>query len=83
MHLGRDSLTRPQASARTGLVRTTVHGDRVHLTGHAITVLEGTLDHTAGEERPPADRQCSGPSRSNGIKSLNPLLGNGFPRAEV
>ncbi len=46
--LGRDALTGLQASARTGLVRTTVHGDRVHLTGHAVTVLDGTLHHTAG-----------------------------------
>ncbi|MGH4010175.1 MAG: PhzF family phenazine biosynthesis protein, partial [Pseudonocardiaceae bacterium] len=44
--LGRDSLTGLQASARTGLIRTTVHGDRVHLTGHAVTVLDGTLHHT-------------------------------------
>jgi PhzF family phenazine biosynthesis protein len=46
--LGRDSLTGLQASDRTGLVRTAVHGDRVHLTGHAVTVLDGTLDHHAG-----------------------------------
>jgi PhzF family phenazine biosynthesis protein len=46
--LGRDSLTGLQASARTGLVRTAVHGDRVHLTGHAITVLDGILQHPAG-----------------------------------
>jgi PhzF family phenazine biosynthesis protein len=44
--LGRDSLTGLQASARTGLVRTAVHGDRVHLTGHAITVVDGTLHRT-------------------------------------
>ncbi|MGH3965285.1 MAG: hypothetical protein ACRDRY_18835 [Pseudonocardiaceae bacterium] len=37
-----------QASARTGLATTAVHGDRVHLTGHAITVLNSTLHHTAG-----------------------------------
>jgi PhzF family phenazine biosynthesis protein len=43
--LGRDSLTGLQASARTGLVRTAVRGDRVHLTGHAVTVLDGTLLH--------------------------------------
>lgn len=43
--LGRDSLTGLQASTRTGLVRTAIHGNRVHLTGHAITVLDGTL-HT-------------------------------------
>lgn len=41
--LGRDGLTGLQASARTGLVRTAVHGDRVHLTGNAVTVLDGTL----------------------------------------
>jgi PhzF family phenazine biosynthesis protein len=41
--LGRDGLTGLQASARTGLVRTSVHGDRVHLTGHAVTVIDGTL----------------------------------------
>ena len=46
--LGRDSLTGLQASARTGLVRAAIHGDRVHLTGHAITVLDGTLHHIAG-----------------------------------
>ncbi|MBV9057702.1 MAG: PhzF family phenazine biosynthesis protein [Pseudonocardiales bacterium] len=41
--LGRDSLTGLQASARTGIVHTTVHGDRVHLTGRAVTVLDGTF----------------------------------------
>ncbi|MFJ6793380.1 PhzF family phenazine biosynthesis protein [Streptomyces sp. NPDC091268] len=42
--LGRhDGLTGLQASARTGLVRTALHGDRVHLRGHAVTVLEATL----------------------------------------
>lgn len=41
--LGRDELTGLQASARTGLVRTALHGDRVHLTGTAVTVLDGTL----------------------------------------
>jgi PhzF family phenazine biosynthesis protein len=46
--LGRERLTGLQASARTGLVGTAVHGDRVHLTGHAVTILDGTLHHTAG-----------------------------------
>lgn len=41
--LGRDELVGLQASARTGLVRTSVHGDRVHLTGRAVTVVDGTL----------------------------------------
>lgn len=43
--LGRDSLVGLQASARTGLVRTALRGDRVHLTGHAVTVLDGTWLH--------------------------------------
>jgi PhzF family phenazine biosynthesis protein len=47
--LGRASLTGLQASDRTGLVHTAVHGDRVHLTGHAVTVLDGNLDHDAGQ----------------------------------
>jgi predicted PhzF superfamily epimerase YddE/YHI9 len=41
--LGRSSLTGLQASARGGLVRTSLHGDRVHLTGHAVVVVDGTL----------------------------------------
>ena len=41
--LGRDGLTGLQASARGGLVRTSLHGDRVHLTGHAVVVVDGTL----------------------------------------
>jgi PhzF family phenazine biosynthesis protein len=41
--IGRNSLTGLQASDRTGLVHTAVHGDRVHLTGHAVTVLDGEL----------------------------------------
>jgi PhzF family phenazine biosynthesis protein len=45
--LGRDSLTALQASARTGMLRTEVHGDRVHFTGQAVTVLDGTLHRTA------------------------------------
>lgn len=32
-----------QASPRGGRVRTAMAGDRVHLTGHAVTILEGTL----------------------------------------
>jgi PhzF family phenazine biosynthesis protein len=41
--LGRNGLTGLQASARTGLVATEVRGDRVHLTGRAVTVLDATL----------------------------------------
>lgn len=40
--LGRDELTGLQVSACSGLVRTAVQGDRVHLTGHAVTVLTGS-----------------------------------------
>ena len=48
MRLGRHCLTGLQASARTGLVHTAVHGNRVHLGGQACTVLDGTLHYTAG-----------------------------------
>ncbi|WP_156724495.1 PhzF family phenazine biosynthesis protein [Streptomyces apocyni] len=41
--LGRDDLTGLQASARSGLVRTALRGDRTLLTGHAVTVIEGEL----------------------------------------
>jgi PhzF family phenazine biosynthesis protein len=41
--LSRDGLTGLQVSTRTGIVHTAVHGDRVHLTGHAVTTLDGTL----------------------------------------
>ncbi len=41
--LGRIVLTGLQASARTGLVHTALTADRVHLSGQAITVLDGTL----------------------------------------
>lgn len=41
--LGRDELTGLQASARSGLVRTSLRGDRTLLTGHAVTVLDGEL----------------------------------------
>jgi PhzF family phenazine biosynthesis protein len=49
--LGRAELTGLQASARTGLVRTAVHGDRVHLTGHAVTVMDGILYAAEGDLR--------------------------------
>jgi predicted PhzF superfamily epimerase YddE/YHI9 len=41
--LGSPSLTGLQASARTGLVHTRLLGERVELTGRAITVLDGRL----------------------------------------
>jgi predicted PhzF superfamily epimerase YddE/YHI9 len=44
---GRSQLTGLLGSARTGLVRTAVHGARVHLIGHAVTVLDGTLHAAA------------------------------------
>jgi PhzF family phenazine biosynthesis protein len=47
--LGRDSLTGLQASARTGLVHTAIHGHRVHLTGHAVTVFDGILHTYQGQ----------------------------------
>jgi PhzF family phenazine biosynthesis protein len=41
--LGRDELVGYQASARGGYVRTRLRGDRVELSGRAVTVLEGEL----------------------------------------
>ncbi|MEU0371844.1 PhzF family phenazine biosynthesis protein [Streptomyces sp. NPDC006283] len=41
--LGRTELTGLQASARSGLVRTCLRGDRTLLTGHAVTVIDGEL----------------------------------------
>jgi PhzF family phenazine biosynthesis protein len=41
--LGREDLSGLQASARTGLVRTALRGDRVLLTGTAVTVIDGEL----------------------------------------
>jgi PhzF family phenazine biosynthesis protein len=41
--LGRDELVGLQASTRSGVVRTRVVGDRVLLSGHAVTTLDGTL----------------------------------------
>ncbi len=41
--LGSDALTGLQVSARSGVVRTTLRGDRTELTGTAVTVLDGEL----------------------------------------
>jgi PhzF family phenazine biosynthesis protein len=41
--LGRDELVGFQASDRTGVVATTVRGDRVLLRGNAVTTFDGTL----------------------------------------
>ncbi|MEU9623183.1 MULTISPECIES: PhzF family phenazine biosynthesis isomerase [unclassified Streptomyces] len=41
--LGRDELTGLQASARSGLVRTSLRGERTLLTGNAVTVIDGEL----------------------------------------
>ena len=42
--LGRNALTGFQASARGGMVRMQVQGDRVQLGGKAVTVVKGTLE---------------------------------------
>jgi len=42
--LGRPELVGYQASRRGGTVHVAVHGDRVTLSGQAVTVLRGTLD---------------------------------------
>ncbi|MGI5442001.1 PhzF family phenazine biosynthesis protein [Streptomyces shenzhenensis] len=41
--LGRSELTGRQASARSGVVRTALRGERTLLTGRAVTVIEGEL----------------------------------------
>ena len=41
--LGKDAFTAYQASARGGVVRVRVEGERVRLGGQAVTVLVGTL----------------------------------------
>ncbi|MEO6496259.1 MAG: PhzF family phenazine biosynthesis protein, partial [Solirubrobacteraceae bacterium] len=41
--LGRTELTAFQASERTGLLGLVVKGDRVHISGRAVTVLDGQL----------------------------------------
>ncbi|GAA2911163.1 PhzF family phenazine biosynthesis protein [Streptosporangium fragile] len=41
--LGSDTLVGAQLSQRGGSIRTTVRGDRVELSGRAVTVLSGTL----------------------------------------
>jgi PhzF family phenazine biosynthesis protein len=42
--LGRTSLTGLQVSARPGLVGVEVHGDRVIVSGRAVTILDGMLN---------------------------------------
>lgn len=44
---GRDELLGAQVSARSGLIRTRIAGDRVLLAGHAVTMLDGTLTAAA------------------------------------
>ncbi|MEU6721454.1 PhzF family phenazine biosynthesis protein [Nonomuraea sp. NPDC046802] len=41
--LGRDSLVGAQLSSRGGIVHVRHAGDRVHLSGHAVTIFSGTL----------------------------------------
>jgi PhzF family phenazine biosynthesis protein len=41
--LGRNDLTGYQASRRGGVVRVEVHGNRVMLSGHAVTIIKGEL----------------------------------------
>ena len=45
--LGKDTFVAYQASARGGVVYVRVEGDRVHVGGHAVTVIRGEL-HNAG-----------------------------------
>lgn len=43
MRLGKDQLVGHQVSARGGIVRVRVAGDRVLLSGQAVTILRGEL----------------------------------------
>lgn len=43
--LGKDQMTAIQSSARTGVLRLTLAGDRLHIRGQAVTVLKGSLLH--------------------------------------
>jgi PhzF family phenazine biosynthesis protein len=55
--LGRTELTGFQVSSRSGFVGVELHGDRVTLTGRAVTVFDGALSETAEPGRtglPPA-----------------------------
>lgn len=45
--LGKDTMTAYQASARGGVVRVRVAGDRIFLGGHAVTVFRGELTRVA------------------------------------
>lgn len=47
--LGKTEMVGYQASARGGVVRVRLDGDRVHLGGHAVTVLRGELTVGPGE----------------------------------
>jgi PhzF family phenazine biosynthesis protein len=48
--LGKDELAGFQASARGGIVRVRLAGDRVKLLGQAVTVIRGELTGPAGQE---------------------------------
>jgi predicted PhzF superfamily epimerase YddE/YHI9 len=45
--LGRTSLVGLQVSARSGFVGVELNGDRVTVTGHAVTVSDGSLSASA------------------------------------
>jgi predicted PhzF superfamily epimerase YddE/YHI9 len=49
--LGKDELVGYQASARGGIVRVRLAGDRVKLLGQAVTVIRGELVGAAGQGR--------------------------------
>ena len=49
--LGRPTLTARQVSKRGGTLQVTVDGDRVRLTGHAVTVLSGDTVDSPDPER--------------------------------
>jgi HAD superfamily hydrolase (TIGR01450 family)/PhzF family phenazine biosynthesis protein len=47
LRLGREKLLGFQASIRSGLIQTEIHGNRVHLVGQAVTVFDGIVQEAA------------------------------------
>jgi PhzF family phenazine biosynthesis protein len=62
--LGRTSLTSLQVSARSGLVGVELRGDRVTISGKAVTIFDGTLS-AAAEPDPASPLRLSGRAGQN------------------
>jgi PhzF family phenazine biosynthesis protein len=60
--LARERLTGLQVSARAGIVKTQVQGNRVYLTGYAVTTVRGTLLIAAHDSRQADNGRAGGES---------------------